>query len=149
MIFGEGYLKENLKFKIENLKLGDRVFLKGFIDHKEMPKYLKACDIFIRPSLSEGFGVSFVEAMAARLPVVATRVGGIADFLEDPLNSSGQVATGYVCEPQNPQSVANTVNQAINDVGQNRIIDNAYKMVKEKYDWNLVAGKMKGIFESL
>ena len=149
VIFGEGYLKANLKLRIENLKLGDRVFLKGFIDHKEMPKYLKACDIFVRPSLSEGFGNSFIEAMAARLPVVATQVGGIADFLEDPSNSSGQVATGYVCEPQNPQSVANTVNRAMNDVGQNRIIDNAYKMVKEKYDWTLIALQMKGIFNKL
>ena len=149
VIFGEGYLKENLKLRIENLKLGDRVFLKGFIDHKEMPKYLKASDIFVRPSLSEGFGNSFIEAMAARLPVVATRVGGIADFLEDPSNSSGQVATGYVCKPQNPQSVANTVNRAINDVGQNRIIDNAYKMVKEKYDWTIIALQMKGIFNTL
>ena len=149
VIFGEGYLEEKLKLETRSLNLESRVFFKGFIDHKEMPKYLKACDIFIRPSLSEGFGNSFIEAMAARLPVVATRVGGIADFLEDPSNSSGQVATGYVCEPQNPQSVANTVNRAMNDVGQNRIIDNAYKMVKEKYDWTLITLQMKGIFNKL
>jgi glycosyltransferase involved in cell wall biosynthesis len=80
VIFGEGYLEQKLKLEARSLNLEDRVIFKGFVSHGEMPKYLKACDIFIRPSLSEGFGNSFIEAMAARLPVIATRVGGIADF---------------------------------------------------------------------
>ncbi len=154
VIFGEGHLEERLKSKVKILKLEGRVKFMGYVDHKDMPKYIKACDIFIRPSISEGFGVSFVEAMAARLPVIATRVGGIADFLVDPakleqseMRSGMEVQTGYVCEPQNPESVAKTVQRVINDVGRNRIIENAYRMVKEKYDWDLIAGKMKEVFE--
>jgi len=42
--------------------------------------YLKNSDIFIRPSLSEGFGNSFVEAMASEIPVVATQEGGYRRF---------------------------------------------------------------------
>ncbi len=142
VIFGEGYLKESLELLAESLEVGDRVIFKGFVSHTGMSKYLKSGDIFIRPSLSEGFGNSFIEAMAARLPVVATPVGGILDFIEDG-------ATGYFCEVQNPDSIAKTVKRVINDVGTNRVVDNAYKMVVEKYDWDLVAKKMKEIFESV
>lgn len=142
VIFGEGYLKESLELLAKSLKVEDRVLFRGYVSHSEMPKYLKACDIFIRPSLSEGFGNSFIEAMAARLPVIATRVGGIADFLED-----GK--TGYVCEPGNPESVAHTVNRAINDLSKNRIVATAHKMVIEKYDWNLVAVQMRTLFDQV
>ena len=149
VIFGEGELKENLKLKIKDLKLADRVVFGGFLTHEEMPKYLKACDIFVRPSLSEGFGNSFIEAMAARLPVIATPVGGIVDFLVDPakLQRSGmEFQTGYFCQPQNPEGIAKTVKRVIDDVGTNRVVDNAHKMVKERYDWDLIAERMREIF---
>lgn len=139
VIFGEGDLEEKLKLEARSLNLEDRVIFKGYLPHGEMPKYLKACDVFIRPSLSEGFGNSFIEAMAARLPVVGTKVGGIADFLEE-----GK--TGYVCKPSDPESVALAVTRVINDVGENRIIENAYRLVVEKYDWNLVAKQIRGVF---
>lgn len=142
VILGEGYLKENLEFRIKNLKLEERVKMIGYVNHQEMPKYLKACDIFIRPSLSEGFGNSFIEAMAAGLPVIATRVGGIADFLEDNI-------TGYVCEPKNPKSVAEAIKKCMMDPNKGRVVDYAYKMVKERYDWNLIAKMIKEVFDNL
>lgn len=140
IIFGEGYMEKELKELAKNMGVSERVIFKGFVSHNDMPKYLKACDIFIRPSLSEGFGNSFIEAMACCLPVIATRVGGIVDFLEDGV-------TGYVCLPENPDSIKEAVNRVINDIGENRIIETAYKMVVEKYDWNLISSKMKEIFE--
>ena len=94
-------------------------------------------DIFIRPSLSEGFGNSFIEAMAAGLPVIATPVGGIVDFLE-----SG--STGLFCEVHNPQSIAKQVEWLIADeLLRKRIILNANSMVRERYQWDLIAKEMK------
>ena len=93
LIIGSGHLEGSLKFKVESLKLKNRVQFLGFVPHNELLKYLHASDIFCRPSLSEGLGISFLEAMAAGLPVVATPVGGIKDFLfpvhEDAVPSSG------------------------------------------------------------
>ncbi len=150
VVFGEGYLEKDLRLKIKDLKLEERVLLKGFLPHKDMPRMLKACDIFIRPSLSEGFGNSFIEAMAARLPVVATREGGIADFLFDP-NSSGydsQVGqTGYVCEKENPESIKDAILRAASDPSRDEVIENAYKMAIGKYNWEVVVSDMKNVFE--
>lgn len=142
VIFGEGYLEEKLKLETRNLKLEHRVFFKGYVPHAEIPKYLKACDIFIRPSLSEGFGNSFIEAMAAGIPVIATPVGGILDFLRD-----GE--TGYFCKPNNPESITTAINRSISDPNKQKIIATAKKMAIEKYDWSTIAMQMKGVFDNL
>ena len=120
-----------------------RVQFLGHISHDELPAYLQASDIFIRPSLSEGFGNSFIEAMAAGIPVIATPVGGIVDFLKD-----GE--TGLFCEVKNPKSIAQKVEKLIKDKeSREHIVRNARKMVEEKYDWGNVAGDMKAILQTL
>jgi glycosyltransferase involved in cell wall biosynthesis len=99
LILGVGPDEGMLRELAGNLKVSDRVVFLGQIGRAEIPKYLKISDIFIRPSISEGFGISFVEAMIAGLPVIATAVGGITDFLTDR-------ETGLFCEVRNPGSIA-------------------------------------------
>ncbi|MSU56219.1 MAG: glycosyltransferase family 1 protein [Candidatus Taylorbacteria bacterium] len=137
VILGTGSLEESLKSKVQSAKLEKRVQFLGFISNQELPQYLHIADIFCRPSLSEGLGISFLEAMAAGLPVIATSVGGILDFLTD-----GE--TGLFCEVQNPKSIAEKIQLLLSDgVLRTRIIDNAGKMVRERYEWQGIAEKMK------
>ncbi len=143
LILGEGEEKEKLKNLVRELKVENRVEFLGFIDHSEMMKYFEKADIFIRLSLSEGLGNSFLEAMAAGLPVIATPVGGIPDFLRD-----GE--TGLFCEVRNPKSIAEKVKLLLeNKELRNKIIANAKEMVIKNYDWNLIAEKMGKIFNKL
>lgn len=137
VIIGVGALESVLKLKAKTLNLEARVNFIGFIAHEELPKYLWSSDIFIRPSRSEGMGNSFIEAMAAGLPVIATPVGGIVDFLKN-----GE--TGLFCEVRNPAGIAQKVEKLMKDrESQKYIVENASKMVREKYDWDLVAERMK------
>ena len=88
-------------------------------------------------------GNSFIEAMAAGIPVIGTRVGGIPDFIKD-----GE--TGLFCEVNSPQSIAEKVTEYMNNPKRtNKIVETAQKLVREKYDWDLIAEKMKNIFEKL
>ena len=136
-ILGTGPLGKTLKKQVESLELGRRVQFIGFVPQAEIPTYLAQADIFARPSLSEGQGISFIEAMAAGLPVIATPVGGIPDFLVD-----GE--TGLFCEPHNPDSIAQAVKRLIEDeVLRTRVIAQARAMVEERYDWDLIAEEMK------
>ena len=140
MIIGTGELEESLKLKVKSLKLDDRVKFLGLISHDEIPKYLTASDVFVRPSLSEGMGNSFIEAMAAGIPIVATPVGGIVDFLRN-----GE--TGLFAEVENPPSVAKAVQKYIDDpILRDHIIENAKRMVKEMYDWDIIANRMRSVF---
>ncbi|MBU2109663.1 glycosyltransferase family 4 protein [Patescibacteria group bacterium] len=143
LILGTGPLESKLKLQTTNYKLQTRTKFLGYIDHSEIPKYLAIADIFIRPSLSEGMGNSFIEAMAAGIPVIATSVGGIPDFLKD-----GE--TGLFCEVHNPQSISEKVKILLeNQELRNKIIINAKEMAVKNYDWDLIAEKMKNIFEKL
>ena len=126
------------------LGVNNRVHLKGLIGHDVMPKYLKACDIFTRPSRSEGMGNSFVEAMAARLPVIATQEGGIADFLFDTKRNPEKETTGWAVDADSPEQIADAVNAIIaNPEKVKEVTETAYNLAVTKDDWELIAKDMR------
>lgn len=164
LICGAGPLEFNLKLTAKRYTLNARVRFLGHISHEELPKYLHAADVFCRPALSEGMGSSFIEAMAAGLPVVATPVGGISDFLHSPLDYIGsnnslarprectnvwkERITGLFARVGDPKDIAEKIKLILsNDDLRKRIIANAWKMVREKYDWGGIAEKMKVNFD--
>lgn len=139
IILGKGKLETKLKALSQEIGNHNKVVFLGQKSHQEIPKYLSIADVFVRPSISEGLGNAFLEAMAARVPVIATPVGGIPDFLVD-----GQ--TGIFCQMKNPTSIAEKINQILNNDNLRRnLIDNAYKMVTGKYSWDNIATRMKKI----
>lgn len=142
-IIGDGPERKNYALLVTHYSLQNRVSFLGYLSHEEIVKHLHSADIFIRPSLSEGLGNSFLEAMAAGVPVIGTPVGGIPDFLKDK-------ETGLFCEVNNPQSIAEKVKIYLNNQElREKIIANAQKIVQEKYNWNLITEKMRNIFEKL
>ena len=151
LVLGEGPLGEELWNKAKEFSVAKRVRFLGYVSHKDLPPYLYVSDVFVRPSLSEGMGNSFIEAMAAGVPVIGTPVGGIPDFLIDPSTTLGKVTpTGLMCKPSDPKSIAENVDRYIHDnTLRLRIVANARAMVKEKYDWSMVANDMKKLFERL
>jgi len=80
-IIGEGYEKEILVKKIEELGLKDRVFLVE--PEGEDWKFLKAFDLFVLPSVKEGMPYTLIEAMTAKVPVLTSGVGGMREITED------------------------------------------------------------------
>lgn len=137
LVIGSGELDLELRRKAKDMKLEERVVFKGFISHEELPAYLQACDMFVRPSISEGFGNSFIEAMAAGIPVIATPVGGIVDFIKNK-------ETGLLCDVNSPEDIARKAEIYIRDKSlRAEIIDNALHMVVDHYDWKIVAKDMR------
>ena len=70
LLLGDGEEKENIKNKIELYSLENKVKLLGHINNEEIPKILSIADIALFPSIKEGFGISILEKMASKLPVV-------------------------------------------------------------------------------
>lgn len=149
-IYGTGPLAPLLKELARKLKVESRVRFNGQIPYEKLPEVLAASDIFIRPSRSEGMGNSFIEAMAAGLPVIATQEGGIADFLFDAKRNPGVPPTGYAVDANSPSQIAEAVLEIIANPEQvAATCENASRLVAEKYDWNTVALSMRQIFEKV
>ncbi len=151
LILGIGPDEASLRALADSLKVSDRVKFLRQISHEDMPKYLKVSDIFIRPSRSEGLGNSFLEAMAVGIPVIATPVGGIPDFLFDPEKNSDHESTGLFVNIDDPQSIARQVKRVIDDAAlRTRLVINGKKLVTKKYDWDIIAIDMKRkVFDQL
>jgi len=151
LIAGDGEDRAKLEDIARKANVDDRVIFAGHIDHADLPAYFKMCDIFVRPSIIEGFGNAFVEAFAAGIPVVATPVGGIPDFLFDPWKDPEIPSTGIFCKVRDPDSVAKAVRHYIDDPQLTAtIVKNAKALAIEKYDWNIIARDMKvQIFDAL
>lgn len=150
LVLGIGPDQEKLDNLVKELQLENRVKFLGLVDYKEIPKYLKVSDIFIRPSLSEGLGNSFIEAMASGKPVIATQEGGIADFLFDAKRNPDKITTGWAVNTRDPQGIAEAVKNILdNPEISKKVVVNAKKMVIEKYDWNIIARDMQDIFNNI
>ena len=108
-IAGDGALREELQHQRKELGLDDRVRLLGFRD--DVPDLLRAADLFCVSSYHEGMGTATLDAMAAGLPVVATRVGGIPEVVEDR-------ATGLLVPPHDPGALAGAILSLAADVAQ-------------------------------
>src|SRR3989344_3626280 len=141
---GAGPDEDMLKQLARTVGVADRARFLGFVAHAELPRYLQASDIFIRPSLSEGMGNAFIEAMAAGVPVIGTQVGGIADFLFDPERNPEHEPTGRAVNPNDQEGIARAVGLYLKDTDATaRIIENARRLVRERYDWKRVVHDMR------
>jgi len=145
LICGSGQDEEKLKNLSVKLGFINRVKFLGYIMPEELPKYYAVADVFCRPSITEGLGNVFLEAMSENIPVIATPVGGIPDFLAD-----GQ--TGWFCEVRNPKSIAEKIKYILdeNNKGEvQKVIANAREMVEGKYNWDKIASQINKIFVNL
>lgn len=97
VLLGSGALEGSLRERANALGIADRVHFAGF--RRDIPACLQAADVFVLPSDSEGLPMSLLEALAAGLPVVATRVGGIAEAL-------GKPACGLLVPPRDVEALA-------------------------------------------
>ena len=143
LILGIGPDELMLKQLAEEEGVLDRVKFLGQKEHSELPKYLKISDVFTRPSRSEGMGISFVEAMAAGIPVVTTQEGGITDFLFDPDKNPDKESTGLFAKTDDAVDTARQLKRFLDDdTLRVRCVKNAYALVMSQYDWNLITKNM-------
>lgn len=81
IIIGEGYERDNLERLTMKLGMKDNVLMPGY--ENKAWQYLPLFDVFVLPSLTEGFPITILEAMQSGVPIVATRVGGVPEILDE------------------------------------------------------------------
>lgn len=117
------YLGE-LKNLISKYNLQKNIAILKTSYHYEIPKYLAAADVFVLPSLSEGFPLAILEALATGVPVVATPVGGIPDVLVNETNA-------LLVEPRDVEALAEAIVRILTDDKlRKRLIENGLKPIQ-------------------
>lgn len=145
VLVGDGEDEPKLRNLVKQLDLKARVIFTGRVSRDVVTLYRKACDIFVAPSRSEGLGNAFVSALASRLPLVTSGVGGIADYAED-----GKTAWLVQFENNNldnanfPKKLADKIQEVIeNPEKAKEISENARKVVEAEYDWDKISKEMQ------
>ena len=148
-IIGDGKMKSELEDLAHSPDGNNRIEFLGTMPNDLLPDYFAAADLFVGPSVvtesgpAEGQGIVFLEAFAARLCVVATRVGGIPEVIDD-----GR--TGLLVEPRQTNQLAENIARSLTDAPlRNKLATNAYKEVNEKYDWTKIATTFHKLFLDL
>lgn len=143
VVAGDGELKDKFIQLTKQLNISDNVDFVGNVDHKEVAKLLSQSDVFVRPSLSEGLGSAFLEAMASGVPVVGSQVGGIPDFL-----MHGE--TGLFCDPYRPDDIAQKIELILSDgLLRNKIIKQGLVLIRTSYSWDIIAKQMYQVYEQI
>lgn len=133
-IVGEGEERSNLEFKIQNLKLEKHITLLGSKANpaEEMQKW----DVFVSSSIAETFGIVVLEAFAAGLPVVATRVGGVPDIVRDKKN-------GLLIPPRSPKALADAITEILSRPALKESLIRAGKDRIRDFDWRKIINQLE------
>ena len=135
VIVGDGPERGKLELQIKESGLKNKIFLAGRLP--DARKYLAAFDIFVMSSVKEGFPWALLEAMAAKLPVVATNVGAVPEVIEDGKN-------GFLVEPRKPELLAQKIKElADNEHLRNELGIQAHQTVVLKFDLNKMVEKVE------
>jgi glycosyltransferase involved in cell wall biosynthesis len=141
LIVGGGSIRQDLTAQTHNLGIADNVVFSG---HREdTDALLHAMDIFVLPSLSEGIPMALLEAMATSRPIVASRVGGIPEIVEDGFE-------GYLVEPMDVNGLADRCRQLIEfpEVAR-KMGEQGRKRVERDFSATAMADRVASVYKEL
>ena len=141
LIIGDGELKESLKQQVNSLSIQNDVDFLGYVPHQELSKYMASADMFIGPSISEGFGLVFAEAASSGTIVIGTKKPAIQDIIIDD-------KTGFLVQVASAKAISKKVIYCIDNIRTDqfeKIRTQARKHVVGNFDWKIIAQKYKNI----
>ena len=135
VLAGEGPLMREAQELTDRLKLNNSVKFLGNVD--DVPALFSYCDVFVLPSLTEGLPVSMLEAEAAGLPVIASRIGGIPDIFDN---------NGYLITVNDEHALVESILEFENDEIRERKGENSRK-IAANYSADKVARRYEALYK--
>ena len=141
-MLGDGPLRSEVEAEIDRCGLRDRFILPGWIQPEEVIGWFRKADILFMPSLSEGLPVTGVQALAMGLAIVAGKVGGFVDLVEEGKN-------GYLLEPQDETGFRRSLKQLLSDPRRLNDFRRASREYAQQFDLAAVVELYEQIFNGL
>jgi glycosyltransferase involved in cell wall biosynthesis len=149
VLVGVGDLEGELRQIAEDLGVEQHIKFAGVLSNEELNTRYREADVFVLPAIvdskgdTEGLGVVLIEALAYNTPVIASKVGGIIDIVK-------HRETGMLVPEKDPSALATAVVEILtNDELAMRLAEDGNRFIKEKFDWDKLAGQLHDIYEQV
>ena len=139
LLVGKGPEKDDLREKVQELGLGERVVFAGAVPHSEVPHYAAAADLFVFSSVTETQGLVLIEAMAAGTPVVAVEAPGSVDVLGE---------GGGLLVPMQEDAFANRVLELLADEPRRQAMGEKAARVVQRYTVSAATERLLKVYEA-
>jgi len=141
LFVGDGRERTSLEKRVSHLGIKDSVIFAGM--RKDVPEILSILDAFVLPSLNEGLPMALLEAQAAQIPVVATRVGAIPGVLEDGV-------TGILIPPKDPHAIAEAIIRILSDKQlASGMAQKGFERVRDNFSSEKMGDKYLSIYKEM
>jgi L-malate glycosyltransferase len=141
VLIGDGPVRADIEQRVADYGLADAVVFAG--EQHDLVPWLSAADLFLLPSAQESFGLAALEAMACEVPVVASKVGGLPEIIEDGV-------TGFACPPDAIEMMAERAITLLTDASLHELMARAAaEMVRNRFCTDLVVPQYEAEYESV
>lgn len=143
VIVGTGSLRRELKRLAKRLDIAEDVRFEDHVPDEAIPQYYASAELFVLPSVWEGHPLTLLEAWAAGVPVIATDVEGITEFVD-------HEETGYLVPPESPDDLANAIRFALeNGSIAQQWGKRAREIAASEYSWAETARKTDQVYREI
>lgn len=141
-VVGEGIERELLESKIKEYHLESNVSLVGMVPNNslELINYYAGADLFVLPTLYEGFGWVYLEAMASGVPIVTTNVGSNKEVVGD---------VGVLIEPRDPDKLSHEILRVLDDPQLHRELRAKGLIKSQSYSWPIIFPKYESYYKKV
>jgi len=130
----------DLHHAIQNVSDNNSIHLLDYVPQEDLPALYRAAEVFVLPSLVEGFGLPVLEAMALGTPVVASNRGALPEVVAD---------AGLLCDPEDPQSLREALLRLINDQHLRLRLSEAGNKRAQEFTWKKTAEQVISIYREV
>jgi glycosyltransferase involved in cell wall biosynthesis len=136
-------MTESYRKQAEDLGVLDRVNFHGWMDVDALQQFTSKCAAGVFPSRIESFGLSMAEAMGAGLPIIATRVGALPEFINDGV-------TGTLVSPGNIPALYRAILEKLENPDRAQALaDAGQELVRQRFSWDQSAREMTEIYQAV
>jgi glycosyltransferase involved in cell wall biosynthesis len=137
---GKGWLYEGVFRRVEELSLDEDVIFLGFVADQNLPALYSMADVFVFPSLYEGFGLPPLEAMACGTPVITSRTSSLPEVVDE---------AGLMVPTNDPDMLTETIGRVLNDPGLGEDLAKRGVSQARKFTWQATGEKLLAIYQRL
>ncbi len=144
VIAGDGPQRKHLEELVTKLELTNVIILPFLKSYEEFVDLYYAADVFVSPAVwDEPLGLTIIEAMASRTPVIVTRKGGVTMAVKDGVN-------GFFVRPRNSNEIASAVNKLFaNPELAQKMGDRGRRVVEERFTWTKIAERFDKLYQDV